>query len=41
VKPTADASVLTDTAKMEVKNLTKNYILNFWGCVNDVDKNVS
>jgi len=38
VKPTADASMLTNTAKMEVKNLTKNYILIFWGCVNVVDK---
>jgi hypothetical protein len=32
VKPIADASILTDTAKMEVKNLTKNYILIFGGC---------
>jgi hypothetical protein len=37
VKPTADASILTDTAMMEVKNLTKNYILIFGG----VDKNTS
>ena len=37
VKPTADASMLTNTAKMEFKNLTKNYILI---CFNDVDKNV-